>query len=167
MIAALIAVPILGGLVVFQSAIVSRVLLLQGTADLVLLALVAWSLQKRAGSAWFWAVAGGLMVGYISALPFGAALVGYGLAVALGVILRQRVWQMPILAMLIATFFGTLILHLVEIMALRIVGANMPFWEAINLVTLPSVLLNLLLAIPFYAMFGDLAGWIYPELLEV
>jgi hypothetical protein len=107
------------------------------------------------------------MVGYVSALPFGAALAGYFLAAGLGVALRQRVWHMPILAMLIATFFGTLIVHLVEIGALRISGVEIPFWESINLVTLPSMLLNLLLAIPFYAMFNDLAGWVYPEPLEV
>lgn len=167
MLATLLALPILSGLLLLQSAIVSRVTMLQGVADLVLLALIAWSLQKRNRSIWFWAVIGGLMVGYVSALPFGAALVGYFFVVTLGVILRQRVWQMPILAMLIATFFGTLIVQLVEISSLRIVGVDVPFWDAINLVTLPSVLLNLLLAIPFYAMFSDLAGWIYPEPLEV
>jgi hypothetical protein len=29
------------------------------------------------------------------------------------------------------------------------------------------VLLNLLLAIPVYALIGDLANWLYPEELEV
>lgn len=167
MLAALLAFPILGGLLLLQSAIASRITLLHGVTDLVLLALIAWSLQKRNRSIWFWAAMGGLMVGFVSALPFGTVLMGYFLVVTLGVILRQRVWQMPILAMLIATFFGTLIVQLVELASLRIAGANLPFWEAINLVALPSVLLNLLLAIPFYAIFSDLAGWIYPEPLEV
>jgi len=167
MLAALLALPILSALLLLQSAIVSRITLLQGVADLVLLALVAWSLQKRNRSTWVWGVIGGLLVGYVSALPFGATLVGYSLAVVLAVILRQRVWHMPILAMLIATFFGTLIVQMVELAALRIVGVEMPFWEAINLVMIASGLLNLLLAIPFYATFSDLAGWIYPEPLEV
>jgi rod shape-determining protein MreD len=167
MIASLLAIPILGVLLVFQSAVVSRVTLLHGIADLVLLAVIAWSLQKRASSAWFWGLAGGLMVGYVSALPFGAALLGYFLVVVMGVTLRQRVWQLPILAMLIATFFGTLIVQLVDIVALRVAGVNISFWESINLVTLPSVLLNLLLALPVYAIFNDLAGWVYPEPLEV
>jgi rod shape-determining protein MreD len=166
-IGSLLALPILGVLLVLQSAVVSRISLLQGVADLLLLALVAWSLQKRARSAWFWGITAGLMVGYVSALPFGAALLGYFLVVVLAVTLRQRVWQLPILAMLIATFFGTLIVQLVEIVALRVSGVNIPFWESINLVTLPSVLLNLLLAIPVYALFSDLAGWVYPESLEV
>jgi hypothetical protein len=34
-------------------------------------------------------------------------------------------------------------------------------------ITLPSLILNLLLAIPAYALFTDLAKWLYPEPLEV
>jgi hypothetical protein len=165
--AVLIAAPILALLVMIQSAVMSRVVLLQGTTDLVLVAQVARGLQKRVRTAWFWAIMGGLLVGYVSALPFGAVLVGYLLAVGLAVLLRQRVWQVPILAMLVATLFGTLLVNLVVLAALRIADTPMPFWEAINLVTLPSVLLNLLIAIPFYALFSDLASWLYPEPLEI
>lgn len=165
--AVLLAAPILASLVMLQSAVLSKVPLLQGTTDLVLVALLAWALQKRVRTAWFWAIMGGLLVGYVSALPFGAQLLGYLLAVGVAVLLKQRVWQVPILAMLVSTFFGTLLVNLVVIVALRVSDTPLPFWEAINLVTLPSVLLNLLIAIPFYALFGDLAGWLYPEPLEI
>jgi rod shape-determining protein MreD len=164
--AVLIAVPILAVLIMIQSAVLSNIPLLHGTTDLVLVALLAWALQKRVRTAWFWAIIGGLLVGYVSALPFGAVLAGYLLAVGLAIMLKQRIWQVPILAMLVATFFGTLLVNLVVITALRIMDTPIPFWEAINLVTLPSVLLNLLVAIPFYALFSDLAKWLYPEPLE-
>ncbi|OGO38299.1 MAG: hypothetical protein A2W35_18750 [Chloroflexi bacterium RBG_16_57_11] len=164
--AALLAVPVLAVLVMIQSAVLSNIPLLHGTTDLVLVALLAWALQKRVRTAWFWAIIGGLLVGYVSALPFGAVLAGYLLAVGLAILLKQRIWQVPILAMLVATFFGTLLVNLVVITALRIVDTPLSFWEAINLVTLPSVLLNLLVAIPFYALFSDLANWLYPEPLE-
>jgi rod shape-determining protein MreD len=165
--AVLIAVPVLALLVMIQSAVFSKIPLLQGTTDLVLVALLAWALQKRVRTAWFWAIMGGLLVGYVSALPFGAVLVGYLLAVGLAVLLKQRVWQVPILAMLVATFFGTLMVNLVVILALQLADTPISFWEAINLVTLPSVLLNLLIAIPLYALFSDLANWLYPEPLEI
>lgn len=165
--AMLLALPILVVLVILQTAILSQVTLLHGTADLVLVALVAWSLQKRVRTAWFWGLIGGLMVGYLSALPFGVMALGYLLAVALALLLRQRVWELPILAMLIATFFVTFLVQLVQIVALRLNGSPLSFWEAIDQVTLPSVLLNLILAIPFYAIFNDLARWLYPEPLDV
>lgn len=165
--ALLIAIPILGGLLILQSSVVSRVTLLHGAADLVLLALLAWALQKQVRNAWFWGIIGGLFVGYVSALPFGVIHIAYLLAVAFAIALRRRVWELPILAMLIATFFGTLIVQLVQIIGLRAAGSSLPVLDAVNLVALPSVLLNLLLAIPFYGFFNDLARWLYPEPFDV
>jgi cell shape-determining protein MreD len=167
MLAALLAFPILTALLVLQMAIFSQVPLLQGTPDLVLLALLAWTMQKRGRAVWPWALVGGGLMTYASALPTGAYLVAYGAAVALAVLLKQRVWRAQMLAMLIATFFGGFLVHLVLIIALKANGSPFPFWQAINLVTLPSVLLNLGLAVPFYILLGDLAGYLYPEELEV
>ena len=163
----LLALPILGALLILQSAVLSRIPLLHGTSDLVLLAILGWALQKRVRTAWHWAVIGGLMVGYASELPTAAVLIGYLAATGLALLLKQRVWQLPVLAMLIAVFFGTLIVHLLSIITLRIAQTPIPLLESINLITLPSVLLNLLLAIPFYTLFGDLANWLYPEELEM
>lgn len=163
----LLAIPILAGLLIFQSAVLSQFLLLRGTADLVLLALVAWAIQKRVETAWHWAVIGGLMVNFISGLPLGVPLVGYALSVGLALALRKRIWQVPFLAMLVAVFFGTLFSHAISYVALALVGNLLPLRETLNLITLPSMLLNLLLALPFYALLGDLASWLYPEELEV
>lgn len=163
----LLAVPVLAVLLMIQSAVMSQMPLLHGTSDLVLVALVAWALQKRVRTAWHWAVIGGLMMTYVSSLPIGVYLVGYLLAVGVALLLKQRVWQLPILAMLIATFSGAMLVQLIALIVLRIGGAALPFWEAINLVALPSVLLDLVLAVPFYAIFGDLAYYFYPEELEV
>jgi rod shape-determining protein MreD len=162
-----IAVPILSILLIIQSAVLSRIPLLNGTSDLVLLAVIAWALQKRVQTAWHWGIIGGLLVGFVSALPLGVPLAGYLLAVGLALVLRQRVWQVPLLAMFVATFCGTLMFHLIALVALRLAGTPMPLLETLNLITLPSVLLNLILAIPFYALLGDLAKWLYPEELEM
>lgn len=150
-----------------QSAVLSQIPLLYGTTDLVFLAVAAWALQKRVRSAWAWGIIGGLLVSFVSALPAGVILAGYLLAIGLALLLKQRVWQVPALAMLLVVFFGTLIIHLLTIVTLRVVQVPISWIQAINLVTLPSVLLNLLLAIPFYTLFGDLANWLYPEELEM
>lgn len=165
--ATLIAVPILTALLILQSAIISQIPLLHGTADLVLLAVIAWALQKRVQTAMQWGIIAGLLVSVVSALPFGAALAGYPLAVGLALVLRQRVWQVPILAMFLTTFLGTLLTHGITLAALRALGSPLPWQETLNLIILPSVLLNLLLAIPAYALLGDLANWLFPEELEV
>ena len=164
--ATLIAIPILGGLMIIQSSLLSKMPLLQGTADLILLAIIAWALQKRVQTAWQWCIIGGLIFGLVSNLPIAVPLVGYGLATGLALYLRRRVWQTPILAMFVTTFFGTLFTMVVALIALGLTGNPLPIPEALNLVILPSLLLNLVIGIPIYALIGDLAKWIYPEELE-
>ena len=106
------------------------------------------------------------MVAFVSALPPGVALVGYLIAVGLALLIRQRIWQAPLLAMLATTFLATLFFHAISLAVLRVQGAALPLLEAFNQITLPSILLNLLLAIPIYALMGELAGWVYPDALE-
>jgi rod shape-determining protein MreD len=162
----LIAIPVLGALVILQTSLISRMPLLQGTPDLVLLAIIAWALQKRVQTVWQWTIIGGLMVTFVSALPPGVPLLGYGLTTALAIVLRKRVWQIPILAMFTLTFLGTFLTQGIAYTALQIVGSQITILEALNLVTLPSTLLNLILSVPAFALIGDLARWLYPEEIE-
>jgi hypothetical protein len=68
--AILIGIPILIGLIMLQTAVVSTLPLLQGSADLILLVVIAWAMQERVPSSYEWAVMAGLMVGAITAAPF-------------------------------------------------------------------------------------------------
>lgn len=165
--AALIAIPVLGGLAMLQSSILSRLPLLHGSSDLIMLAIIAWALQKKTQTAWQWCIIGGLVANLTSALPLGVPLMGYILTTAIALLLRQRVWQVPILAMFLVTFLGTLITHGITVFALRLQGDPIPVLEAFNLITLPSILLNLLFAVLVYALAGELARWLYPEELAV
>jgi hypothetical protein len=64
--------------------------------------------------------------------------------------------------MLLAVFFGTLIQHIIYFFALIISGTPISWIESINLVTLPSLLINMLLAIPMYAAVHEIAMIIKP-----
>ncbi len=165
--ATLIAIPILTSLMMLQSSIVSRIPLLRGTPDLLLLAIIAWALQKRVQSAWQWCIIASILFTLVSALPLGAALLGYVLATGIALILRRQVWQIPILALFVAVLLGSFASQAVSLAALRLVGDPLPIIQSFNLVLLPSALLNLLIAIPLYALLGDLASWLYPEELVV
>ena len=61
------------------------------------------------------------------------------------------------------TFLGTLIVSLFSIVTLRIMGVPLPISDVLGLLTLPSVLLNMLIAIPVFAVMRDLARWVYPS----
>lgn len=150
-----------------QSVIISRLPLLSGTADLVFLVLLAWSLQTRVKHAWFWALIGGLLVSYSSAMPMFAPLIGYMIVVGIARLFQRRIWQIPILVMFAMTVLGTFIIHILEIAVLFVSGMAIPFQDGFAYVTLPSALLNLLLALPVYALMTDLAKWVYPEKVEI
>ncbi|MEW6717410.1 MAG: hypothetical protein AB1345_07900 [Chloroflexota bacterium] len=154
-------------LAILQSAVLSRVLLIQGKADLVLTTSVAWALFAPSSSAWQWTIWGGILIGLISELPLWVPLSSYALGTVLALILRKRVWQLPLLVMLVVTFVSTLTLHGLSIIALRLNGVTLPLGFSITNITIPSLLLNLLFALPIYGLIGDLAGWLYPREIEV
>jgi hypothetical protein len=107
------------------------------------------------------------MVGFVSAAPTGVALVGYLVVVAIARLFRRRVMQTPVLSMFLITFVGSLVTLGLAAGALIFNGVPLPINDSINLVVMPSTLLNLLLALPVYAIVSDIARWVYPEEVEV
>jgi len=162
----LVGLILFGLLAILQSTIVTRMPLLNGTADLILLFIVAWALQDRVESAWQWCLIGGIFASLYTALPFGSLVIAYLIGTGIARRLKRRVWKAPFLAMLAATFIGTLVVHLITLIARLIMGVNIPVTSVLNLILLPGLLLNLILAIPVFSIMHDMAGWLYPEELE-
>lgn len=158
----LIAAPVIILAVMLQSAIVSRITLLSGVADLPLVMLAAWALQEDVDTAWHWAVGAGVLVGFVSGIHWSVPLVSYLVVVALAQLFQRRVWQAPLLAMFSVTFIGTIVMSVISLVVLRVVGVPLPLSDTLGLVTLPCILLNMLLAIPAYAVMRDMAHWVYP-----
>ena len=160
----LIAVPVILLAVTLQSAIVSRVNLLSGIADLPLVMLAAWAMQEEVETAWHWAIAAGVLVGFVSGLSWLVPVLSYLFVIALAQVLQRRVWQAPLLAMFSITFLGTIGLSFFSLVVLRFSGIALPVVDVFGLVTLPGILLNMLLAVPVFAVMRDLARWVYPAL---
>ena len=163
MIKNLLAFPILAMVVILQTAVVARIQLLSGTADLMLVVLAAWALQEQVETSWHWAVLGGVMVALISGAPIAATIIGYLAVVGLARVVLKRVWELPILAMFFVTFIGTLLFQIIIFSALLVSGGSIPYEEAFSLVVLPSVLLNLFISLPVSVVMRDLALWMYPN----
>jgi len=158
----LIAFPLLALVVILQSAVISQMPLLAGYADLMLVILAALALKADATSAWLWAILGGIMVSFVSGMPWSVIIVGYLFVVLLAQLLRQRVWQAPLLAMFSVIFLGTLSMNLLALLVLNFLGTPLPFGDSLGMIVLPSILLNLLFSIPVYAVVRDLAQWVSP-----
>jgi hypothetical protein len=158
----LIGIFVIGLAVMLQTSIISRIDLLNGSADLVLVVLAAWGLQERIKGAWAWGLMAGLLVALISGLPWYVYPVSYLIIVGMARILAHRVWQAPLLAMFTVTLIGTLVLLMFTYLDRTLLEVSLDFDLAFTRIILPSTLLNLLLAIPVHAAIRDLVNRLYP-----
>ncbi len=161
-----VALPLLILTSIIQVVIGSRLQLLHGCVDLILLVLVGWALQERAEFSLVWAFFGGVLVSIFSAVSPVVIIGSYVVITIITRMFQRRIWQMPILALLSMIFLGTMIIHGATILSLQLLGTNIDFMEGLRLVTLPSALLNLLLAFPIYMVMSDLANTLYPGVEE-
>lgn len=158
----LIAIPILFLTLLIQVTAVSRLPLLHGTADLVLLTLIAWGICTKTNNAWTWALIGGLMTSFVSAVPGLAVIIPYIVVAFLAQLLHGRLWQSPILAMLLVTILGSFVVQLTTMVFLNSNDIPLNFALALEAIIIPSLILNLFLSLPVYLLIKDISQWIYP-----
>jgi biotin transporter BioY len=109
---------------------------------------------------------GALFIGLFSSLPLFVYVFSYGLATWVAFLFHRKIWQAPLLIMLGVTLVGTIIEHGLSMLMLQLNGTPISFFTGFTKITLPSVLLNLLIAIPIFAIFRYLARKMYPEKQE-
>jgi rod shape-determining protein MreD len=158
----LIAFPLLALVAIVQTTVISRMALLSGYADLMLVILAAWALKADASTTWLWAILGGVMVSFVSSVPWPIPIIGYLFVVILAQLLKQRIWQAPLLAVFSVIFIGSLVMNVLTIIVLSFFGTPLPIGDSLGLIVLPSTLLNLLFAVPVYLIIRDIAQWVNP-----
>ncbi len=132
-----------------------------------MLVFLAWFLDENVKHGWEWVVISGIMVSFVSALPFFLPFWVY-LAIALVTYwLKNRIWQTPIMGMLISTLMGTVLMQGVTIFVLQFMGTSIPLRQSFQLIVLPSILWNLILAIPVYSLVKELVYLVYPGEADV
>jgi rod shape-determining protein MreD len=158
----LFGLPVIICALILQTVVFSRLPLLNGTADVVMLVIIAWGLHDRVKAYWEWAILAGLLVSFVSAMPFLTPLVGYLMVMSLTRLLQTRVWQIPILAMILTSFTGTIIFQVFSVVVLQYINGTLLNWsESFYRVILPAALWNLLLSIPVYTLVRDMANFVY------
>jgi rod shape-determining protein MreD len=161
--AILTLILVIGIALVLQTAMVGRINLLGGSADLILVILAGWALQERVRLAWLWGLVAGILVGGISAAPWFVYVLVYLSIVGMARLLIRRIWQAPLLAMFIITFFGTLLSGMLTYLYRILFETPLLLGEIFIQVVLPSILLNLLLAIAIHPIMRDIATRLYPS----
>jgi cell shape-determining protein MreD len=150
-----------------QYGIVSQTPLLAGYADLILLVVTAWGLHQRTRYFWVVILVISAMVGAISAEPMLIPIIVYMSVYLAAIWLRKKILQSPLLAMFFLIFVGTLFQHFLYMVSLFISRTAFSWREAIFNILLPSLILNMLLAIPVQALIQELARTSQPKANEL
>lgn len=144
-----------------QVGFFGQIRLMNGTSDLIMLCIVAWSINDRSKYSWILVIAGGLIMSYVSAMPMNGYLWMYLTIWFIIRFIKMRVWQMPLMLMLFVTILSTLLISVGTLALLFLQNASVNYADAFRQIIIPSLVMNLLLSIPIYAFLNDVINTIY------
>jgi rod shape-determining protein MreD len=163
----LIGIPLVVVLAILQSAVFSHLGILDGRLDLVLLAVVSWSLAGRPVEAMVWGWVGGLTLDLLSGMPFGVSAILLVLIAYLGAFTEGRFWEGHGLVPLAAVLAAAALFHIAGGAALLLSGSAIDVAAGLGRVVLPSLFLDLVLALPAQQAAEGLRGWLFPPRVTV
>jgi len=163
MISTFVSLPIMLIFSVIQTVAVSRIKLMGGSADIILLAIVSWGVSEEENNVFYWALAGGIFISFISAMPTAAVITSYLCIAGITRVFQKVLWQAPILAILLSAFIGTIAKFIIDIIALQFMGIELTLSTSIKMTLAPNLILNLFVLFPIYLIMSDLAKRISPK----
>jgi rod shape-determining protein MreD len=139
-------------LAAIQSSLLARFPFVGGSPSLVLLACVSWSLAGRTQEAMVWAFVGGLCLDLLSGSPFGISAIALVAAVYVASLTEGRFWEAHLLAPVGVVAVTSVLYYGITMAAIWVAGHPVDAASALTAVILPSIFLNVLLALPAYQL---------------
>jgi cell shape-determining protein MreD len=146
-----------------QMVVINKLPLLYGYADLVLLIIIIYAMHSKARQSWFLALLAGSVYGYVSKISLLVPIIVFISVIFAARLIKRRIWQMPILAYIFLVIVASFLFQLISLISLILAGSGIPAMEALNLIIIPSVLLNLIFAVPVYYIFNDFLDIVFVE----
>ncbi len=163
----LIGIPLLLILAILQSSVFGYLTLLDGRPDLVLLAVLSWSLAGRHNEAMVLGLIGGLILDLFSGLPFGTHAIILVFVIYLATSFESRFWEAHLLLPLSISLIASLLFHGLGIGTILLMGRSLDFTYVLTRVILPSTFLNLVLVLPAAQLAEGLRIRLYPPEVEI
>lgn len=159
----IISIPLFFFFSVIQSVAISRIEIIAGTGDIVLLAIIAWTIIDEDGNYLGWGIIAGFLISILSAMPLMATFAVY-IGCALTAKIAARIfWQSPILSLLSSVLIATVVKFFLEMIALQYLGITAPFILSVTSILVPTLVINLFFAFPIYVLMGDISRWLSPK----
>lgn len=152
-----------------QLGIFSNIQVISGKIDLIMIGVIAWILQKKTEGVDI-IVYGSLsllILFFISAEPILILFIFYVLMGLLIYWIKNNIQQIPFVSMLVFTAIFTFLHLMIFGFYLQLTGINIEISAIFQTVILPSILFNLIAAIPMFLLTNELQHLVYPTIEEV
>lgn len=145
----LIILPILLFGMLLQTTVFASLSLISGKADILLLILVSWNINKDDNAYILWAIFAGSVFAFYSSTPWFVPFLGYILVSLITRKIKSMTFHLPIFLLIFSTLLSSsafLSLFLAQIWIFSGFEADITtmFWS----ITIPSLFLNLILILP-------------------
>lgn len=145
-----LSLPVLVLLVALQSGVMPQIRVLGGAPDLVLLAVLAWSIHSKLEDGVTWALVGGILHDLLSATPTGLSAIGLILVVFLVNKLTEQVYRVGLIWMTALVAVSTVIVQITTIALVWLTGTPVNLVTDFSYVILPTLVYNLVFIWPIY-----------------
>lgn len=152
-----------------QMAIFSQFKIQSGTADLLILVVVALGLQPEIKKTdnFLFAILAGLIIGFISAEPFWIVMGAYLAALYFSFFLKERLPQIPIVSMFFCSVIFMFIHLSFQAFYYQFLGFQIDFQTSFQNIILPSLMFNIIATLPVYFIVSEVRRMVFPSLEEV
>lgn len=152
---------------ILQIVVISDIHLIQGTADIILLIYIAWSINKKTKYNAELALIAGMLMSFVTAIPYYIVIPAYLAVFFLNRIIILKFFDISILKTAISILISTLgYLGLSYVYLWIIKGTTITIPDAFGMVIVPSMLMNMAFALPVFAIMREVISLIYPEYNE-
>lgn len=141
----IVMIPLLGTLAIIQTVVGPRLAIFQVRPDLMLLAVLAWTLFNGGYSGMVWAFVGGLWMDVLSGGPMGASSLALMAAALVAGVGHNRLFRSNPLTLLVAAVLGSLVYAFVYLGILVVVGRRVDLLETSLQIVFPATLYNTVL----------------------
>ncbi len=163
----LVGIPLLIVLAILQTTVIADIHFFDGRPDIVLLAVIGWSLAGGDRQAMIWGLVGGLLLDSFSGLPLGSSAISLIMIAYLVSLYAGRVWEANLLMPLGIALAASMLYHVLTLAWVFALGRSIDLPFAFTRVILPSTILNLILILPTAQLLLNLRRRLYPAEIEI
>jgi rod shape-determining protein MreD len=161
-VSAYLAVPTLIVVALLQATVMPHLTIWGVSPDLVVLVVASWGLLQGTTEGCLWGFIAGVSIDILSDAPFGAATISLVLVGLTAGLAKRSPLQAHFTLPALVVFLTTIVYNTVFMIVLQIAGQSIIWFDTLWRITLPSAVLNALLAIP---VFG-LMRWVHTRFLR-